>query len=120
MNNKTQMLKGILEGCVLQILEREACYSGMIVEKLRECGFRDISEGTLFPLLLRLENRELFEIERVKNPLGPSRKFYKLNAYGKEELKNFRAEWEEMKKITDAVLGGVDFNERKKETEETS
>lgn len=114
MNNKTQMLKGILEGCVLQILEREACYSGMLVEKLRGYGFEDISEGTLFPLLLRLENRELFEIERVKNPLGPSRKYYKLNDYGKKELEIFRAEWEEMKKLTDNVLRGVDRNETEK------
>ncbi|MBO5046999.1 MAG: PadR family transcriptional regulator [Clostridia bacterium] len=106
MTNKSQMLKGILEGCVLKILNDEPCYSGELVVKLKEKGFDTVSEGTLFPMLLRLENKGLFDVERVSNPLGPSRKYYRLNDTGKAELTKFIKEWEEFRSLIDSVLEG--------------
>ena len=66
--NESQMLKGLLEGCVLKIIGKGECYSAELVEKLREYGFENVSEGTLFPLLLRLEARELFDTKKKANP----------------------------------------------------
>ncbi len=55
MNNNSQILKGILEGCILSIISKEETYGYELLTKLKGCGFEDIVEGTLYPLLLRLE-----------------------------------------------------------------
>lgn len=104
MVNRTQMLKGILEGCVLQLISEHPCYSVELVLRLREHGFTDVAEGTLFPLLLRLEKEGLFETERVANPLGPSRKYYRLSAAGAAELAAFSREWELFRNIIDHIM----------------
>jgi len=102
--NQTQMIKGILEGCVLQILNNHLCYSQEIVELLRKRGFVNISEGTLFPMLLRLDKEGLFETEHVPSSLGPKRKYYVLNEKGKEELNQFISEWNNLKIIVDNIF----------------
>ncbi|WP_331702749.1 PadR family transcriptional regulator [Paenibacillus sp. IITD108] len=102
--NKTQMLKGILEGCVLKILNEKSCYSQELVQTLRERGFENISEGTLFPLLLRLENEGLFETKKVQSSLGPNRKYYSLSSKGKDELAEFIGVWNEFKLTVDHIL----------------
>ena len=104
MVNKTQMLKGILEGCVLKVVNRGPCYSGEIVQMLREAGFEDMAEGTLFPMLLRLEKEGLFETEKVANPLGPSRKYYQLSQAGKEQLEEFSVVWDGFRDIIDGIM----------------
>jgi PadR family transcriptional regulator PadR len=73
------MLKGILEGCVLKILSKKRCYSQEMVQMLKAYGFDNISEGTIFPMLLRLEKGGLFQTEKVGTNLGPSRKYYSLS-----------------------------------------
>lgn len=93
MTSMTQMLKGILEGCVLKIISQKTRYSTEIVEALKRYGFEEVSEGTLFPMLLRLEKEGLFETERVNNTLGPSRKYYSLSNKGQLELEHFTAIW---------------------------
>ena len=106
--NQSQMLKGLLEGCVLKIIDEGACYSGEIVRFLKEKGFPHISEGTHFPLLLRLENQGFFFIERKNNPLGPCRKYYSLNEKGKNELQSFIAEWNTLSQKIDFILKGTE------------
>ncbi len=104
MVNRTQMVKGILEGCVLKIIGEEKCYAGELVNRLKEHGFSDISTGTIFPLLLRLEKEKLVAAERVPNELGPMRKYYKLTDKGKAELEAFLRIWEETKTIVNGIL----------------
>ncbi len=104
MANKTQMLKGILEGCVLSIINDGKCYSGDLAVVLKSYGFTDISSGTIFPLLLRLEKDGLVSTYRVPNELGPMRKYYELTEKGKEELKAFTEMWQETKNIVNKIL----------------
>ena len=104
MINKTQMLKGILEGCVLKILSYKSCYSQELVQILKESGFEDLSEGTLFPMLLRLEKDGLFISEKVSTSLGPCRKYYCLSEKGFEELKNFSIIWQDFKSVVDKII----------------
>ncbi len=106
--NESQMLKGLLEGCVLKIIGKGECYSAELVEKLREYGFENVSEGTLFPLLLRLEARELFDTKKKANPLGPSRKYYSLNEKGKKELEFFIEQWKSLEGKINFILGDAD------------
>jgi PadR family transcriptional regulator, regulatory protein PadR len=88
------MLKGVLEGCVLEIISRGETYGYEIASSLRTLGFADVVEGTVYTILLRLEKNELVEIEKRPSTIGPPRKFYSLNEAGRVELATFWTKWE--------------------------
>jgi PadR family transcriptional regulator PadR len=94
MEDLTELLKGILEGCVLEIIGREETYGYEIVKKLNALGFEDIVEGTVYTILLRLEKNKLVDIQKKSSDIGPPRKFYSLNTAGQKELEHFWAKWE--------------------------
>jgi PadR family transcriptional regulator PadR len=89
----TEMLKGTLEGIVLAILSDRAAYGYEITAWLREKGFSDIAEGTVYALLIRIEQRGLVDVEKVPSEKGPPRKVYSLNARGHEYLEEFWRTW---------------------------
>jgi PadR family transcriptional regulator PadR len=89
----TEMLKGTLEGIVLAILAVRAAYGYEITARLREQGFSDIAEGTVYALLLRFEQKGLVDVEKVPSEKGPPRKVYSLNAAGKQYLDEFWRSW---------------------------
>jgi PadR family transcriptional regulator PadR len=89
----TEMLKGTLEGIVLAILSGRAAYGYEITAWLREQGFSDIAEGTIYAVLIRVEQRGLVDVEKVPSVKGPPRKVYSLNANGREYLKEFWRTW---------------------------
>ncbi len=88
------MLKGALEGCVLEIISRDETYGYEITQQLRKLGFSDIVEGTVYTILVRLEKNNLVNIEKKPSEMGPPRKFYTLTPEGLKELKNFWAKWD--------------------------
>lgn len=94
MENLTEMLKGVLEGCVLEIISKEQTYGYEITKKLNELGFSDVVEGTTYTILLRLEKNQLVTVEKKPSELGPPRKFYALNNQGKERLNLFWKKWD--------------------------
>jgi len=89
----TEMLKGTLEGIVLAILAAQPAYGYEITARLREQGFADIAEGTIYALLIRIEQRGLVDVEKVPSEKGPPRKVYSLNAMGSEYLDEFWGTW---------------------------
>jgi len=89
----TEMLKGTLEGIVLAILSGRPAYGYEITAWLREQGFSDIAEGTVYALLIRIEQRGLVDVEKVPSEKGPPRKVYSLNASGREYLGEFWRTW---------------------------
>ncbi len=89
----TEMLKGILEGIVLAILSGRPAYGYEITARLRDQGFADIAEGTVYALLIRLEQRNLVDVEKVPSEKGPPRKVYSLNAQGHDYLDDFWTSW---------------------------
>ena len=89
----TEMLKGTLEGMVLAILAQRHMYGYEITSWLRDNGFTDIAEGTVYALLIRIEQRGLVDIEKVPSEKGPPRKVYSLNAAGTEYLNEFWRNW---------------------------
>ena len=89
----TEMLKGTLEGMVLAILAGRPAYGYEITAWLREKGFTDIAEGTVYALLIRIEQRGLVDVEKVPSEKGPPRKVYTLNALGREQLDEFWRTW---------------------------
>ena len=89
----TEMLKGTLEGIVLAILSGRPAYGYEITAWLRERGFADIAEGTVYALLVRIEQRGLVEVEKVPSEKGPPRKVYSLNGQGRAQLEEFWSTW---------------------------
>jgi PadR family transcriptional regulator PadR len=90
---ETELLKGTLEGIVLAILAGRAAYGYEITASLRERGFSDIAEGTVYALLIRIEQRGLVDVEKVPSEKGPPRKVYSLNAQGQTYLDEFWRTW---------------------------
>jgi DNA-binding PadR family transcriptional regulator len=88
------MLKGVLEGCVLEIIGQGETYGYEITRRLNALGFADVVDGTVYTILLRLEKNQLVDIEKRPSEMGPPRKFYALNDAGREELRRFWAKWE--------------------------
>ena len=90
----TEMLKGTLEGIVLAILATRPAYGYEITARLRDQGFTDIVEGTVYAVLVRVEQRGLVDVEKVPSEKGPPRKVYSVNAQGRDYLEEFWRNWE--------------------------
>lgn len=89
----TEMLKGTLEGIVLAILSAQSAYGYEITARLREQGFSDIAEGTVYALLVRIEQKGLVDVKKIPSEKGPPRKVYSLNARGRDYLEEFWRTW---------------------------
>ena len=89
----TEMLKGTLEGIVLAVLATRPAYGYDVTARLREQGFTDLVEGTVYALLIRIEQRGFVDVEKVPSEKGPPRKVYTLNALGREQLDEFWRTW---------------------------
>jgi PadR family transcriptional regulator, regulatory protein PadR len=90
---ETEMLKGTLEGIVLAMLSGRSAYGYEITAWLRDQGFSDIAEGTVYALLIRVEQRGLVDVEKVASEKGPPRKVYSLNERGRAQLEDFWRTW---------------------------
>lgn len=94
LENLTEMLKGVLEGCVLEIISHNETYGYEITRRLNTLGFSDVVDGTVYTILVRLEKNKLVEITKKPSDMGPPRKFFALNDAGREELRRFWEKWE--------------------------
>lgn len=94
LDNITEMLKGVLEGCVLEVIGRRPTYGYDITQQLRKLGFEDVVEGTVYTILVRLERNSLVSISKQPSAVGPPRKFYSLTPSGHQELKVFWDKWD--------------------------
>ena len=107
----SQMLKGILEGCIMAIISKKASYGYEISLKLEGYGFGKITEGTIYPLLLRLEKNGFVSTEYVASELGPRRKYYSLTESGMNELNSFMESYYELGNAVDKLLEEVNADE---------
>ena len=104
MFDQAQLRKGTLEGCILKIIDREPTYGYAIATTLRDCGFADLTEGTLYPLLLRLERKGLIAAEYRAGSGGPSRKYYRLTPDGVQYLNEFTEAWQNASDTVNRIL----------------
>lgn len=100
----TQMLKGIIDGCILAIIHEKEVYGYELAEKLEQYGFDSFSEGTIYPLLMRMQREELVISTLKKSTAGPKRKYYSLTQKGEEELQKFRSRWNMLQRSVNSVL----------------
>jgi DNA-binding PadR family transcriptional regulator len=93
------MLKGLLEGVVLNIVNRGETYGYKITRRLQDMGFSDVVDGTTYTILTRLEKRGFLDTQRRLSENGLMRKYYTLNQSGKKELTAFWTRWEYISKL---------------------
>lgn len=94
--SSSQMLKGILGGCLLAIIAKGETYGYEMIEKLDSYGFTMVSEGSIYPLLLRMKKENLVTTRVITSAAGPKRKYYTLTAKGLEELGEFKERWSDL------------------------
>ena len=103
----SQLLKGTLEGCVLAVIRQAPAYGYEIAQKLAAYGFGQIAEGTIYPLLLRLEKNGLVSAAFRPSELGPRRKYYSLTPAGEAELQQFIQNYNELSQAVGNLLSAL-------------
>lgn len=93
MSIRSQLLKGVLDGCVLAVIKSEPVYGYELSQKLQQAGLRDVSEGTIYPILLRLQRNGWIRGEMRPSDYGPNRKYYFLTEDGEIALTHITEEW---------------------------
>jgi PadR family transcriptional regulator PadR len=94
-NTQSQMRKGVLEFCILSIIQRGEAYPSDILEEMKKAGLH-ILEGTLYPLLTRLKNAEFLTYRWVESSGGPPRKYFSLTDKGAVFYKELETTWQEL------------------------
>ena len=102
----SQMLKGVLEGCILYIIAQEEVYGYELSTKLNQHGFTFVSEGSIYPLLLRMQKEKLIAGTLKASSLGPKRKYYHVTDKGFEQLEEFKKSWGMVSTTVNNLLQG--------------
>ena len=100
----SQLLKGILEGVVLKIISNGETYGYEILMILEKYGFENLLEGTLYPILTRLNNKGFVKCVKKESPLGPARKYFSITKEGIKKLEVFKTIYKEITKNTNRIL----------------
>jgi PadR family transcriptional regulator PadR len=104
----SQLLRGVLDLCLLAVIEEEPAYGYEMTRRLRARGLSIVGEGSIYPLLGRLERDGLVDTHRAASNGGPPRKYYRASREGRRELAAGVAEWRAARAAIDAVLAPVE------------
>jgi PadR family transcriptional regulator PadR len=104
---RTQLLRGVLDLCLLAVMEEGPAYGYEMTKRLRTRGLSIVGEGSIYPLLGRLEREGLVETYRAASDGGPPRKYYRPSRAGQHALAAGVSEWRAARDAIDAVLGLV-------------
>ena len=96
------MRKGILEYCILSIIDKHECYASDIIEEMKKARLI-VVEGTLYPLLTRLKNSGLLNYKWEESKSGPPRKYYSLTEDGKRFIGDLTETWDELSKAVTII-----------------
>ena len=105
-DRRTQLLHGVLDMCLMSIIEEEASYGYEMVRKLRSRGLDLASEGSIYPLLSRLQKSGMIESYLVQSSEGPARKYYRMTENGRTNLSQWKEDWTGFRDSVDSVLRG--------------
>ncbi|MHB1925559.1 MAG: PadR family transcriptional regulator [Acidimicrobiales bacterium] len=104
---RSQLLRGVLDLCLLAVMEEGPAYGYEMTKRLRARGLSIVGEGSIYPLLGRLERDGLVETRRAASNGGPPRKYYSLSGAGETALRDGVGEWQGARDAVDGVLGLV-------------
>ena len=102
-NTQSQMRKGILEYCIMCIIDKKECYASDIIDRMKEAKLI-VVEGTLYPLLTRLKNAGLLNYKWEESKSGPPRKYYTLTTEGEAFLEGMHSTWSELSGAVNKIL----------------
>src|SRR6266480_1420529 len=102
---RSQLLRGVLDLCLLAVVEEEPAYGYEMTKRLRARGLSIVGEGSIYPLLGRLERDGLVDTYRAASNGGPQRKYYRASRKGRQVLADGLSEWQAARDAVDAVLG---------------
>lgn len=94
-NAKTQMLKGILEYCILSIVKKKDVYASEILDEFNNAEL-EVVEGTIYPILTRLKNSDYLTYYWQESNSGPPRKYFQITTKGKDFFKELDSTWKEI------------------------
>lgn len=104
---RSQLLRGVLDICLLAVMGEGAAYGYEMTKRLRARGLSIVGEGSIYPLLGRLERDGLVETRRAASNGGPPRKYYSLSPEGERALEAGIGEWQAARDAVDGALGLV-------------
>lgn len=104
MYDRSQINKGLLEGCILKIIADKNTYGYNILTLLTEAGFSNIKESTIYPLLVRLEKKNYISSYYEPSFIGPARKYYQITDIGVQYLEEFITAWNETEAFVNYIL----------------
>lgn len=108
MLTKSQMVKGLLEGCILEIIYHGKTYGYKITEQLSAHGFEYLNEASVYSVLMRLSKKGYIIGEVQISPKGPKRKYFTITDMGTHFLEQFKTEWDEVStNVTHILKGGA-------------
>jgi PadR family transcriptional regulator PadR len=110
-SRRSQMLRGVLDLCLLAVVIDEPAYGYEMTKRLRDRGLAIVGEGSIYPLLGRLERDGLVETYRAASNGGPPRKYYRPSGAGRVALAMGVSEWRAARDAVDAVLASVKVEE---------
>lgn len=105
-DRSSQLLHGVLDICLLAVIEEEPSYGYEMVKKLRDRGLDLASEGSIYPLLSRLQKQGMVQSYLVQSTGGPARKYYRMSDEGRDHLGELREDWVAFRDSVDEVLDG--------------
>jgi PadR family transcriptional regulator PadR len=105
---RTQLLRGVLDLCLLAVIDEAPAYGYEMTKRLRSRGLSTVGEGSIYPLLGRLERDGLVETYRAASDGGPPRKYYRTSRRGHRALAAGMAEWQAARDAVDSVLASND------------
>ncbi len=102
----SQLRRGVLEYCVLSLLDAEPLYGFDLVRRLSDVDGMVTSEGTIYPLLSRLRRQGWVTTRWVESDAGPPRRYYGLTPQGRRALEDFATEWQRFRDAVDQLVPG--------------
>ena len=115
-NTQSQMRKGVLEFCILSIIQRGEAYPSDIIDEMRKANL-NLLEGTLYPLLTRLKNADLLSYRWVESSGGPPRKYFSLTEKGAAFYMDLENTWRDMADGVERVIRNEGIGSREQGTE---
>ncbi len=99
-----QMRKGLLELCILAVLQREDGYGYLIVQRLKQVPDLTMNEGTVYPILQRLHREGCLSTYRMPSENGPPRRWFQLTDSGRDRLEQMKERWQRMHQGVDLLV----------------
>ena len=107
-SRRSQMLRGVLDLCLLAVVLDEPAYGYEMTRRLRQRGLSTVGEGSIYPLLGRLEREGLVSTHRAESDGGPPRKYYRASPSGRRALAQGVRAWRDVRDGVDSVLATIE------------